>query len=103
MVVVTIIGLLSVAGAMAADEQTISGTIEKGDQGIVLTADDGQTYMVEGKDLSAMVGKNRQSHRDAGGKRIRQDHFGDHGRRNKRVGPSLPYQSSNGFRCLPQA
>jgi hypothetical protein len=57
LVVVTIIGLLSVAGAMAADEQTISGTIEKGDQGIVLTADDGQTYMVEGKDLSAMVGK----------------------------------------------
>ena len=54
---VTIIGLLSVAGAMVADEQTISGTIEKGDQAIVLKADDGQTYMVEGKDSSAMVGK----------------------------------------------
>jgi hypothetical protein len=57
LVVVTIIGLLSVAGAMAADEQTVSGTIEKGDAGIVLTADDGMTYAVQGKDLSAMVGK----------------------------------------------
>jgi len=56
-VVVTVIGLLSVAGAMAADEQTISGTIEKGDAGIVITADDGMTYAVQGKDLSAMVGK----------------------------------------------
>jgi hypothetical protein len=55
--VVTIIGLLSVAGAMAADEQTISGTIEKGDAGIVITADDGMTYSVQGKDLSDMVGK----------------------------------------------
>jgi hypothetical protein len=57
LVVVTIIGLLSVSGAMAADEQTVSGTIEKGDAGIVITADDGMTYAVQGKDLSAMVGK----------------------------------------------
>jgi hypothetical protein len=57
LVVVTIIGLLSVAGAMAADEQTVSGTIEKGEAGIVITADDGMTYAVQGKDLSAMVGK----------------------------------------------
>jgi Protein of unknown function (DUF5818) len=57
LVLVTIIGLLSVAGAMAADEQTVSGTIEKGDAGIVITADDGMTYAVQGKDLSAMVGK----------------------------------------------
>jgi hypothetical protein len=55
--VVTIIGLLSVAGAMAADEQTISGTIEKGDMGIVIATDDGMTYAVQGKDLSDMVGK----------------------------------------------
>ena len=55
--VVAIIGLLSVAGAMAADEQTISGTIEKADAGIVITADDGMTYAVQGKDLSDMVGK----------------------------------------------
>ncbi len=57
LVVVTIIGLLSVAGAMAADEQTVSGTIEQGDSGIMLTADDGMTYAVQGKDLSDMVGK----------------------------------------------
>jgi hypothetical protein len=57
LLLVTIIGLLSVTGAMAADEQTISGTIEKGDAGIVLTADDGMTYAVQGKDLSDMVGK----------------------------------------------
>jgi Protein of unknown function (DUF5818) len=56
LVVVSIIGLLSVASAIAG-EQTISGTIEQGDQGIVLSADDGQTYMVQGQDLSAMVGK----------------------------------------------
>jgi hypothetical protein len=57
LVVVAIIGLLSVAGAMAADEQTISGTIEQGDSGIVIMADDGMTYAVQGKDLSDMVGK----------------------------------------------
>jgi hypothetical protein len=57
LVVVTIIGLLSVAATMAADEQTISGTIEKGETGIVITADDGMTYAVQGKDLSDMVGK----------------------------------------------
>jgi hypothetical protein len=54
--IVTIIGLLTVAGAMAAEE-TITGTIEKGDQGIILSADDGETYMVQGQDLSDMVGK----------------------------------------------
>ena len=54
--VVTIIGLLSVAGVMAAEE-TLTGVVEQGDQGIVLTADDGETYMVQGQDLSGMVGK----------------------------------------------
>jgi len=54
--VITIIGLLSVAGAMAAEE-TVTGVIEQGDQGIVLSADDGETYMVQGQDLSGMVGK----------------------------------------------
>lgn len=56
LVVVAIIGLLAVGSAMAAEE-TISGTIEQGDQGIVISADDGQTYMVQGQDLSSMVGK----------------------------------------------
>ena len=54
--IVTIIGLLTVAGAMAAEE-TLTGTIEQSDQGIVLSADDGETYMVQGQDLSDMVGK----------------------------------------------
>ncbi len=54
--VVMIIGLFSVAGAMAAEE-TITGLVESGDQGIVLSGDDGETYMVKGKDLSGMVGK----------------------------------------------
>ena len=54
--VVMIIGLLTVASAIAAEE-TLMGTIEKGDQGIVLSADDGETYMVQGQDLSDMVGK----------------------------------------------
>lgn len=53
---VTIIGLLSVAGAVAAEE-TVTGVIEQGDQGIVLSADDGETYIVQGQDLSGMVGK----------------------------------------------
>ncbi len=55
--VVMIIGLVSVVGAMAAEE-TITGLVEEGDQGIVLSADDGETYVVQGQDLSAMVGKN---------------------------------------------
>ena len=54
--VVAIIGLLTVSGAMASEE-TVTGMIEKGDQGIVLSADDGETYMVQGQDLSDMVGK----------------------------------------------
>jgi len=54
--VVMIVGLLSVPAAMAAEE-TVTGVIEQGDQGIVLSADDGETYMVQGQDLSEMVGK----------------------------------------------
>ena len=54
--VVTVIGLVSVAGVLAA-EQTLSGTVEKVAQGIVLEADDGQSYAMEGKNLKKMVGK----------------------------------------------
>ena len=57
LVVVTIIGLLSVAGAMASENETLTGVIEQSDQGIVLSADDGETYVVQGQDLSGMVGK----------------------------------------------
>jgi hypothetical protein len=54
--VVAILGLLSVPSALAG-EMTISGTVEKGDRGIQISTDDGQTYAVQGKDLSEMVGK----------------------------------------------
>lgn len=53
---VTIIGLFCAANVLAAEE-SISGMVEQGDQGIVISADDGETYAVQGQDLSAMVGK----------------------------------------------
>jgi hypothetical protein len=55
-----IIGLISVfclvgiAPAMAAD--SVTGTIQQGDNGLVLQADDGE-YILAGQDLSDMVGK----------------------------------------------
>ena len=54
--VIAIVGLLSVTNALAAEE-TISGTVENSDNGIIIAADDGQAYAVQGQDLSAMVGK----------------------------------------------
>lgn len=56
--VVAVVGLLLVSNAVAADEETISGTIMETDEGIVLSADDGAIFKVEGQDLSDMVGKN---------------------------------------------
>lgn len=53
---VAVIGLLSVANVLAAEE-TISGIIEESADGIVLKADDGQTFAIQGQDLSEMVGK----------------------------------------------
>ena len=44
--------ILLVIGLLAA-----TGTIEKTDQGIVISADTGDTYIVMGKDLSEMVGQ----------------------------------------------
>ena len=54
--VLLVVGLLAAAGAIASDE-SITGTIEKTDQGIVISADNGDTYIVMGKDLSDMVGQ----------------------------------------------
>jgi len=54
--VMLVLGFLAATVAIAG-EQSITGTVEKTDQGIVISADDGSTYMVEGKDLSDMVGK----------------------------------------------
>lgn len=57
---VTIIGLMCVTGVMAAEE-TITGTVEQNDAGsIIISADNGDSFMVKGQDLSAMVGKSVQ-------------------------------------------
>jgi hypothetical protein len=55
---VLIAGLLTLAGC-AGGEQTLTGTVEKTDQGLVLkTADGAGTYrLVENKDLYALEGK----------------------------------------------
>ena len=54
--VLLVVGLLAATGAIASDE-SITGTIEKTDQGIVISADNGDSYIVMGKDLSDMVGE----------------------------------------------
>jgi hypothetical protein len=54
--VLLVVGLLAATGAIASDE-SITGTIEKTDQGIVISADNGDSYIVLGKDLSDMVGE----------------------------------------------
>jgi hypothetical protein len=56
MAVLLVIGFLAVSVAMAG-EQIITGTVQQTDQGIVISADDGASYLVQGQDLSAMVGK----------------------------------------------
>lgn len=55
-VVVLVFSFLAATAAIAG-EQSITGTVEQTDQGIVISSDDGATYMVEGKDLSDMVGQ----------------------------------------------
>lgn len=54
--VLLIVGFVAATGAIAGDN-SITGMVEKTDQGIVISADDGDTYIVMGKDLSEMVGK----------------------------------------------
>lgn len=49
-------GLLATATALAG-EQNITGTVEKTDSGFVISAQDGNTYMVQGRNLADMVGK----------------------------------------------
>ena len=53
--IMMIMGLMAATGAIAGDN-SITGTVEKTDQGIVISADDGATYIVMGKDLTEMVG-----------------------------------------------
>jgi hypothetical protein len=54
--VLLVIGMVAAAGAFAADD-SITGTVEQTDNGIVISSDDGDQYIVMGKDLSSMVGK----------------------------------------------
>ena len=54
--ILLVIGLVAATGAMAGG-QSITGMVEKTDQGIVISADNGDTYIVAGKDLSGMVGQ----------------------------------------------
>ena len=56
MAAMLVMGLFITTVAIAG-EQSVTGTVEKTDQGIVIASDDGATYRVEGQDLSAMVGK----------------------------------------------
>lgn len=53
---VLVLGLVASSVAVAGQAE-VTGKIEKSDQGIVITADSGDTYRVMGKDLSKMVGK----------------------------------------------
>ena len=48
---------LAAFGAMAMEE-SVTGVVHKSDTGeMMIKADDGMDYMVEGEDLSSMVGK----------------------------------------------
>lgn len=52
-----VLGCMAGGIAMAAEE-TITGTVAQNDSGmIIISADDGEDYLVEGQDLSEMVGK----------------------------------------------
>jgi ankyrin repeat protein len=47
---------LKASGAIVAEER-IAGTIQNTDQGIVLSTDNGDTYIIVGQDLSEMIGQ----------------------------------------------
>lgn len=51
-----VIGFLATSLAIAGEE-SITGVVEQTEQGIVISADDGASYLVQGQNLSAMVGK----------------------------------------------
>jgi len=55
--VMLVVGLLAATGAIAGDN-SITGTVEKNDKGVVvISADNGDQYIVMGKDLTTMIGK----------------------------------------------
>lgn len=54
--VLAIIGLFSASVALA-DQDTLTGTLERTADGIILSADDGHQFAVSGQDVSSLVGK----------------------------------------------
>ena len=55
--VVLVIGLLFTVTALAA-ERTFTGMVDVNDEGIfILSADDGEDYVITGGELASMVGK----------------------------------------------
>lgn len=54
--IMLVIGFMAAPLAFAG-EKSITGTVEQTDQGIVISAADGDTYLVSGQDLAPMVGK----------------------------------------------
>ncbi len=54
--VMLVVGLMAATGVVASDN-SVTGKVEQTDQGIIISADNGDTYIVMGKDLSEMVGK----------------------------------------------
>ena len=54
--VMLVAGFLAATGVVAGDN-SVTGVVEKTAQGIIISADNGDTYLVMGKDLSKMVGK----------------------------------------------
>jgi hypothetical protein len=54
---VLVIGLVAASAAIASDAAEVTGKVEKSEQGIVLQADNGDTYRVMGQDLTEFVGQ----------------------------------------------
>jgi hypothetical protein len=53
---VLVIGFVAASAAIASEAAEVTGTIAKSDQGMVLQADDGNTYIVKGEqDLAKFV------------------------------------------------
>lgn len=57
-----IVAMLLMFGFLAAplafaEDASITGTVQQSDQGVVIAADDGNTYLIMGEDISSMVGK----------------------------------------------
>lgn len=58
LVLTLVFGFLAATGAVAEDKTTIIGMVDvNANDMIIIAADDGEDYLVKGKDLSSMIGK----------------------------------------------